>query len=188
MNQDSFLTGKLLIAMPGMPDPRFERSVVFMCAHSSESAMGIIINKEVEDVDFSELLKHYHLEIGQNTPNIPIMFGGPVELSRGFFLHSPDYSTGMGTEAVTKDVSLTASVDILHAIVDGHGPEHCLLALGYAGWGEGQLEQEILENGWLHCDADTELIFETPHEHMWEKAVSRLGVDITGLTSACGHA
>jgi putative transcriptional regulator len=186
-SSDNFLLGKLLIAMPGMEDPRFERSVILMCAHSADGAMGLIVNKPVEGLAFSELLLRYDLKT-TDTPEIPIVFGGPVELSRGFVLHSADYSGEAATVAVTSEISLTASIDILKAIAEGHGPRHSLLALGYAGWGEGQIEDEILANGWLHCDADADLVFDTPYGAMWQKAVAKLGADISGLSGNAGRA
>jgi len=187
-DSDSFLVGKLLIAMPGMQDPRFERSVIFMCAHSGDGAMGLIVNKPVEGLEFEELLHRYDLACGPQTPKIPIVFGGPVELNRGFFLHSADYGSDATTHAVTAEFSLTASVDILKAIAQGHGPKRSLLALGYAGWNEGQIESEILENGWIHCDADADLVFATRSDAMWQKAIAKLGVDLSGLTGSSGRA
>ena len=180
MKQDGedFLLGKLLIAMPGMQDPRFERSVVFMCAHSAEGAMGLIVNKPVEGLIFSELLQRYDLHPAPDMPSIPIVFGGPVELGRGFILHTSDYAGEAATVPVAAGISLTASVDILRAIVEGRGPKQSLLALGYAGWGEGQIENEILENGWIHCDADAGLVFGGDHEAKWQKAVNKLGIGI----------
>lgn len=185
---DPFLTGKLLIAMPGMQDPRFERSVILMCAHTAEGAMGLIVNKPVEGIDFSELLSRYDLPCSAEVPQVPVMFGGPVEISRGFFLHSPDYNDGKDTKNVTADIALSANTDILHAIAEGRGPRKSLLALGYSGWGEGQIESEMLDNGWIHCDADADLVFDTRCDDIWSKAIARLGVDISGLTSQSGRA
>jgi putative transcriptional regulator len=187
-SSDSFLAGKLLIAMPGMQDPRFERSVIFMCAHSAQGAMGLIVNKPVEGLDFCELLQRYHLNGGPETPKVPILFGGPVEINRGFFLHSTDYADADNTHPVTTEISLTASVGILKAISEGHGPRKRLLALGYAGWDEGQIESEIRDNGWIHCDADIDLIFTPHYETVWQKAIAKLGVDLSGLTGSSGRA
>lgn len=183
-----FLTGKLLIAMPGMQDPRFERSVILMCSHSEREAMGLIINKPVEDIKFDELLHKYNLIADTNMPPVPVMFGGPVELNRGFFLHSPDYHAEDNTHEVATDIALTADDAILHAIAAGNGPRQCLLALGYAGWDEGQIESEIRDNSWIHCDADPALIFETKTNAIWSKALAKLGVDLSGLTGTSGHA
>lgn len=187
VNED-FLTGKLLIAMPGMPDPRFERSVIFMCAHSAEGAMGLIVNKPVDGLDFAELLRRYNLPSDGLVRKVPILFGGPVDLGRGFFLHSPDYCDADSTHPVTAGISLTASQDILKAIAEGRGPQKSLLALGYAGWDEGQIESEIRDNGWIHCDADPDLVFSTRYENVWQKALGKLGVDISGLTGSAGRA
>jgi putative transcriptional regulator len=187
-SSDHFLTGKLLIAMPGMQDPRFDRSVIFMCDHSPERAMGLIVNKPVEGLDFGELLHRYDLAPGPQAPKVPIVFGGPVELNRGFILHSADYADATNTHPVTADISLTASVEILKAISEGHGPKKCFLALGYAGWGEGQIESEIRDNGWIHCDADSDLVFASHFETVWQKALAKLGVDISGLTGSSGRA
>jgi putative transcriptional regulator len=187
-----FLVGKLLIAMPGMEDPRFERSVIFVCSHGDDGAMGLIVNKPVEGVRFAELLERYSLPgselSGGEPPDVPVLFGGPVELDRGFILHSADYSNGEGTLAVTSEFSLTASVDILKAIVRGQGPKERLLALGYSGWGEGQIEDEIRANGWIHCDADADLVFGTDYAATWQKAIAKLGVDLSGLTGSAGRA
>ena len=185
---DNFLVGKLLIAMPGMADPRFERSVILMCVHSAEGAMGLIVNKPVEGLAFAELLRRYELAGGEDVPEIPIVFGGPVEMGRGFILHSADYTGEPATLAVTSEISLTASIDILRAISERRGPKQSLLALGYAGWGEGQIESEILANGWIHCDADASLVFGADYNAMWQKAIAKLGVDISGLTANSGRA
>ncbi|MGB8601152.1 MAG: YqgE/AlgH family protein [Rhizomicrobium sp.] len=187
-SNDHFLDGKFLIAMPGMQDPRFERSVVLICSHTPEQAMGLIINKPVEGLAFGELMRRYDLHSDASLPDVPVMFGGPVELSRGFFLHSPDYNGGENTRIVTEDLSLTADVDILRAISEGRGPKRCLLALGYAGWGEGQIETEMLDNGWIHCDADATLVFDAEAETIWTKAIAKMGVDLSGLTGASGRA
>jgi putative transcriptional regulator len=188
LEKNDFLLGKLLIAMPGMLDPRFERSVILMCSHSAEGAMGLIVNKPVSGLVFSELLLRYDLSLEAGAPEVPIVFGGPVELGRGFILHSADYTGEQATVPVTSKISLTASIEILHAIAAGRGPRRSLLALGYAGWGEGQIEREILENAWIHCDADPDLIFGTPYDAMWKKAIATLGVDISGFAGTAGRA
>ena len=187
-SSDDFLTGKLLIAMPGMQDPRFERSVIFICAHSAEGAMGLIVNKPVEGLDFGELLHRYKLSCDKETSSVPILFGGPVELNRGFFLHSSDYTDAENTHPVTDEISLTASLEILKAVSEGHGPRRKFLALGYAGWDGGQIESEIRENSWIHCDADGELVFSTRYEFIWQRSLAKLGVDIGGLTGSSGQA
>jgi putative transcriptional regulator len=185
---ENFLEGKLLIAMPGMPDPRFEKSVIFMCSHSAKGAMGLIINKPIEGISFRELMEKFTIEMAAGAPDMPILFGGPVNMGRGFVLHSADYGSANATLPVTSEISLTATTDILEAIATGHGPSKSLLALGYAGWGDGQIENEILANGWIHCDADPALIFDTDHEAKWETAIGKLGAAISGLSADAGRA
>ncbi len=187
-NGESFLEGKLLIAMPGMPDPRFEKSVIFMCSHSAEGAMGLIINKPIGGLSFHELVDKLGIGMTVARPDTPILFGGPVQMGRGFVLHSADYSGDESTMLLTPGISLTATVDILRAICEGRGPEKAILALGYAGWGTGQIEDEILANGWIHCDADPQLVFETNYESRWRTAIAKLGVDISGLSAEAGRA
>jgi putative transcriptional regulator len=185
---DGFLYGKLLIAMPGMPDPRFENSVIFMCAHSDQGAMGLIVNKPIEGLMLRELLEKLDLPVSGNARDAPIMFGGPMRTERGFVLHSGDYRGDETTMTVTEDVSLTATVDILRAIAEGHGPRKTLLALGYAGWGPGQIESEISANGWIHCDTDQAIIFDAASEAKWRSAFAKLGADISGLSAEAGRA
>jgi putative transcriptional regulator len=185
---DNFLEGKLLIAMPGMPDPRFEKSVIFICAHSSNGAMGLIVNKPLEGLSFRELMEKFEIAVTSDGGDTPILFGGPVNMGRGFVLHSADYNHDQATLPITAEISLTATTDILTAIAQGTGPMQSLLALGYAGWGEGQIEDEILANGWIHCDGDPSLIFSTPYEEMWETAIATLGADISGLSTEAGRA
>ena len=185
---DNFLEGKLLIAMPGMGDPHFEKSVVFMCAHSADGAMGIIINKPVTGLSFHDLMEKLELAVTPSTPNFPILYGGPVETGRGFVLHSGDYESSDATLPVSEDVSLTATLDILRAMADGRGPEHAIFALGYAGWSPGQIEDEIRRNGWIHCDSDPELLFDTGLDVKWAIALRKLGIDASGLSAHAGHA
>ncbi len=185
---DNFLEGKLLIAMPGMPDPRFEKSVIFMCAHSAKGAMGLIINKPIDGLSFRELMEKFNIAVTTDGPDTPILFGGPVNVGRGFVLHSSDYGSKDATLPVTSEISLTATTDILEAISKGQGPSRSILALGYAGWGTGQIESEILANGWIHCDADPTLIFDTDYEAKWETAINKLGAAISGLSADAGRA
>lgn len=185
---ESFLEGKLLIAMPGMPDPRFEKSVIFMCAHSAKGAMGLIINKPIEGLSFRELMDKFSIDVTANRLDTPILFGGPVHVGRGFVLHSSDYGSKDATLPITSEISLTATTDILEAISKGCGPTKAILALGYAGWGNGQIENEILANGWIHCDADPELIFDVGYEAKWEMAIGKLGAEISGLSAEAGRA
>lgn len=185
-----YLTGQVLIAMPQMEDPRFARSVVYMCAHTAEGAMGLVLNKLVENVSFPDLLEQLNIRSGKVEREIRVHFGGPVETGRGFVLHTADYVQD-ATLMIDKRVALTATVDILKAIADGSGPDHSLLALGYAGWAPGQLEQEIQANGWLSCPADTELVFGGPLDDKWERAMGKIGIDLeklSKLSGASGHA
>jgi putative transcriptional regulator len=185
---ENFLEGKLLIAMPGMADPHFEKSVIFMCAHSAEGAMGIMINKPVSGLSFHDLMEKLELKVKAETPNFPILYGGPVETGRGFVLHSGDYESSEATLPVSEDVSLTATLDILRAMADGRGPEHAIFALGYAGWTAGQIEDEIRRNGWIHCDSDPDLLFDGDVDGKWATALRKLGIDALGLSAHAGHA
>jgi len=185
---ENFLEGKLLIAMPGMSDPRFEKSVIFMCAHSAKGAMGLIVNKPIDGLSFRELMEKFEIAVTSDLPETPIVFGGPVNMGRGFVLHSADYDHEDATLAIVPGISLTATTDILEAISNGNGPAKALLALGYAGWGAGQIEGEILANGWIHCDADPALIFDTDYDAIWETAIAKLGADISGLCAEAGRA
>ncbi|NYS24040.1 YqgE/AlgH family protein [Rhodobacteraceae bacterium 2376] len=185
------LTGKLLVAMPGMEDMRFSRSVVCICAHSEDGAMGLILNKPLPDLRLPALLEHLDLlaENGnQHAPDAPVHFGGPVEHGRGFVLHSPDYSCGGATLRVTPDIAMTGTVDILQDMLHGRGPAQAHMMLGYAGWAPGQLEAEMLANGWLSVDATAALVFDTPPPAQWEAALRALGVDPVMLSGAAGRA
>jgi putative transcriptional regulator len=184
----SFLEGKLLIAMPGMSDPRFEKSVIFMCAHSAEGAMGIIVNKPVTGLSFQDMMQRLDLQVTDRTLNFPVLYGGPVETGRGFVLHSADYDSSDATLPVSEDVSLTATIEILRAMGDGRGPENAIFALGYAGWSPGQIENEIRSNGWIHCDSDSSLLFGTDLHAKWATALGKLGIDVSGLSVHAGHA
>ena len=174
--------------MPGMPDPRFEKSVIFMCSHSAQGAMGLIINKPIGGLSFRELVDKLGIGMTVARGGAPILFGGPVQMGRGFVLHSTDYSGEESTLPLTPEISLTATVDILRAISEGRGPEKAILALGYAGWGEGQIEAEIKANGWIHCDADPQLVFDTDYESRWRIAIAKLGANISGLSAEAGRA
>lgn len=181
------LNGKLLVAMPGMGDPRFDQSVIFMCSHSDEGAMGLIINKPAE-LEFSDLLEQ--LEITHDPEATPIMVhvGGPVEHGRGFVLHSADYDRSESTLEVTGGYGMTATLDILEDLSRGVGPKDCILAMGYAGWGPGQLENEIVHNGWLTCDARADIIFGDDNEAKWIAALESMGIDPLLLSATAGHA
>ena len=182
------LTGRLLIAMPGMGDPRFASSVVFLCDHSEDGAMGLIVNKPSKELAFRGLLEQLGIETGDNVPRVPIHFGGPVETGRGFVLHSMDYDTNSSTMEIGGRFGMTATLDVLEDIAAGSGPEQVILALGYAGWGPGQLESEIVENGWLVGEATDRLVFGVDDGAKWQAALAMLGVDALVLSSEGGRA
>ena len=169
INDGSYITGQLLIAMPGMRDERFAKTVIYMCAHTDEGAMGLVLNQRFEALTFAELMGQLELEQKYITNDVPVHFGGPVEAGRGFVLHTSDYQQDATLEVVD-GVALTATVDILKAIAKGDGPNKSLLALGYAGWGPGQLDMEIRANGWLQVPSDSEIIFDDKLETKWERA------------------
>jgi len=184
---EGYLEGQLLIAMPSIGDPRFEKTVIFLCAHSADGAMGLIINKLDEHVAFDELMEQLEIKVGKPKEQIRVHIGGPVETGRGFVLHTSDYQQD-GTMTVGPKFALTATVDILKSIATSEGPERSLLALGYAGWGAGQLDTEIQANGWLSCDADTDLLFDDTLDDKWERAIGKLGIDPSFLASTAGRA
>jgi putative transcriptional regulator len=192
---DGYLDGQLLIAMPVMGDPRFERSVIYMCAHSSEGAMGIMVNRPAGSIDFPELLVQLdiikeadQIKLPENAESMKVLKGGPVDTGRGFVLHSSDFYIENATLRIDDGICLTATVDILKAIAKGAGPKHAILALGYAGWAPGQLENEIQGNGWLHCDADQDLIFGGDVEEKYARALRKIGIDPGMLSNDAGHA
>lgn len=182
------LGGTMLIAMPGMGDPRFDRSVILICAHSPEGAMGLVVNKPTQDLSFSGLLDQLNIPLGPRGRDIRVHFGGPVERGRGFVLHSRDWDAGRATMEVPGGFGMTATLDILHALAGGTGPEQALLALGYAGWGPGQLEGEILRNDWLTAEAPADLIFSADDGGKWAAALKRLGIDPLTLSGSAGRA
>lgn len=191
----SYLDGQFLIAMPSMQDDRFARSVIYLCAHSDEGAMGIVVNQAVPQIDFADLL--VQLDIIAEGPEIRlpraasrmiVQRGGPVETGRGFVLHSADYFVENSTLPIDDNICLTATLDVLKAIASGAGPENAMLALGYAGWGAGQLEQEIQANGWLSLEGDTDLIFDTDLDGKYGRALSLLGIEPAMLSTEAGHA
>lgn len=182
------LTGQLLVAMPQMMDPRFARSVVYVCAHSEEDgAMGLVVNKLLASLTMDELMNHLKLEPARLNEARPVHFGGPVEPGRGFVLHTPDYQEE-ATLSIGAEFAVTATLDVLRAIGRGEGPRRNLLALGYAGWAPGQLETEIQDNGWLHCDADPDLIFGGDIEEKYLRALRKIGIDPGMLSNEAGHA
>ena len=182
------LDGKLLIAMPGMGDPRFEKAVIFMCAHSEDGALGLIINKPAPELEFSSLLEQLEIDTGPPRRDIRVHFGGPVEHGRGFVLHSSDYQSNASTLQVNDGFGMTATVDVLEELAHGRGPNSALLALGYSGWGPGQLESEIMSHGWLTCDAPPEIVFGEDDGTKWTAALKSMGVDALMLSSEAGHA
>lgn len=182
------LTGKLLIAMPGMGDPRFEHGVVYLCSHGEDGAMGLIVNKPAGDLTLAGLLDKLGIRVSDLTAPGRIHFGGPVETGRGFVLHSMDYGGNESTLEVDRGIGMTATLDILSDIAHGRGPERKIVALGYAGWGPGQLESEIAENGWLTADASPEILFRPDDGGKWAAALAALGVDALTLSSDAGHA
>jgi putative transcriptional regulator len=192
---DGFLDGQLLIAMPLMSDRRFARSVVYLCAHSEDGAMGLIINQRAPHISFPDLLERLGIVpsdaddgLSNDILTMSIHVGGPVETGRGFVLHSSDYFANDSTLPIENGVCLTATIDILKAIAAGEGPGQAILALGYAGWSPGQLESEIQANGWLNCPADMELIFDPDVESKYARAFAKIGIDPSHLVSDAGHA
>jgi putative transcriptional regulator len=190
-----YLDGQMLIAMPAMNDERFARTLIYVCAHSSEGAMGIVVNQPASNIKFPDLLVQLEvipaserIELPTQAEGVKVLKGGPVETGRGFVLHSADYFIESSTLPINEGVCLTATLDILKAIARGKGPASAILALGYAGWAPGQLEHEIQENGWLHCSADSELIFGTDISAKYDKALRKIGIDLGMLSSEAGHA
>ncbi len=183
-----FLDGQILIAMPGMGDPRFHRSVIFLCAHSAEGAMGLIVNKPAPDLRFRDLLKQLGIESRTEVGEIRVHFGGPVEHGRGFVLHSADYQVGGASLRVSDRFAMTATLDVLQDMARGTGPERALMALGYSGWGPGQLEGEIQANGWLTAPADPDLVFDLQDAGKWEAALRSISIDPMLLSPGGGRA
>jgi putative transcriptional regulator len=192
---DGYLDGQSLIAMPAMGDPRFARSVIYLCAHSADGAMGIIINQRAPNISFTELLEQLNIVPAEDRISLPsalhamaVHLGGPVETGRGFVLHSADYFKAESTLPIDESVCLTATIDILRDIAKGTGPDKALLALGYAGWAPGQLENEIQANGWLNCPADPVLIFDPEVDRKYLRALNKIGIDPVRLVNDAGHA
>ncbi len=185
-NSPDSLTGHFLIAMPQMGDPNFARTVVFLCAHGDEGAMGLVVNREADSIEFDKLLEQLGIDDPQIN-SIPVHDGGPVDTGRGFVLHSRDYFQ-KGSVEVTDTVAMTATVEILRSIAEGGGPRKRLLALGYAGWAAGQLENEIHANGWLVVDADDDILFGLELEDKWQLAMAKLGVNPAALSGTAGRA
>jgi putative transcriptional regulator len=190
-----YLDGQMLIAMPAMLDDRFSRSLIYVCAHSAEGAMGIVVNHLAPNINFSDLLVKLDvipaadlIQLPSRAGVVKVMRGGPVETERGFVLHSADFFIENSTLPIDNGICLTATIDILKAIARGDGPASAILALGYAGWAPGQLESEIQGNGWLHCTADSELIFGGDIGRKYDRALKKIGIDLGMLSSEAGHA
>ncbi len=183
-----FLTGRMLVAMPGIDDPRFERAVLYICDHSDEHAMGLAVNRPVEGLTVPDLLTRLGVESDIRLPEDLVLMGGPVERERGFVLHTDDYVSEGSSLQVGDGVALTATREVLQALASDTRPRRSILALGYAGWGPGQLEREVRDSVWLVCDPDEALIFGGDHEHKWSRALERIGVSAASLSGAAGSA
>lgn len=191
----AYLDGKFLIAMPALDEGEFGRSVIYMCAHSAEGAMGLVINKPLDHLSFPDLLVQLEIIPDEKRIRLPseardmrVHQGGPVDTGRGFVLHTSDFHLDASTLPISEDLSLTATVEILKAIAEGRGPEHSLLTLGYAGWAPGQLESEIQANGWLITDSDPDIIFSAADNDRYRRALATLGVDLAALSPVSGRA
>ena len=194
-DRSGYLDGQVLVAMPTMEDDRFARTVIYVCAHSSEGAMGIVVNKPAPHISFPDLLVQLdvisegeEIRLPDSAGTIQVLRGGPVESGRGFVLHSADFMIEDSTLPIDDGICLTATLDILKAIARGDGPANAILALGYAGWAPGQLETEIQSNGWLHCDADSDLIFGDDVDDKYGRALRKIGIDPGMLSNEAGHA
>jgi len=189
LGTDTDLTARMLIAMPGMGDPRFAQAVVFICAHSEDGAMGLIVNKPATELRFTDLLEQLDITPGDGARDIRVHFGGPVEHGRGFVLHSGEYrAESDSTLGINDEFALTATLDILEDLAQGQGPARSLLALGYAGWAAGQLESEIAENGWLMAEARADIVFGQDNTEKWRRALETIGVDPVMLSATGGRA
>lgn len=183
-----YLTGQLLVAMPTMADPRFHRAVIYVCAHSSEGAMGLVINKPLNDLRFADILNQLKITPrASSCAQIHVHRGGPVEVQRGFVLHTTDYQKP-GTVVVNNDIALSATTEVLRDIAEGQGPHHNLMALGYSGWGPSQLDEEIKRNAWLNVSTDPGLLFSEGTDNKWDLALARLGIAAHHLSGSVGHA
>ncbi|TAL00719.1 MAG: YqgE/AlgH family protein [Rhodospirillaceae bacterium] len=183
----SYLVGQFLVSMPAMADPRFENTVIYMCHHASDGAMGLVVNRCIEDLAFRDILAQLDIKPGRSCDDIRVHRGGPVETSRGFVLHTTDYKRE-GTLVVSSDIALSATTEVLRAIAGGEGPSRSLMALGYAGWGEGQLDEEIKQNAWLSVPADLDLLFADDLGSKWVRALGKLGINPAMLSASAGHA
>lgn len=182
-----YLTGQFLLAMPHMQDPRFEKTVIYICGHDTKGAMGLVVNKNLGHLTLKGLLEYLNIPQESIKRDLPIYFGGPVDTGRGFVLHSDDFSHA-GTISLGHHIALTATVDVLQSIAEGNGPRDCLLAMGYVGWAAGQLDAELHSNRWLQVEADSEILFHVPLEKKWEKAIAKLGIAPEVLSEEFGQA
>ncbi|HVY85560.1 MAG TPA: YqgE/AlgH family protein [Caulobacterales bacterium] len=185
---DAMLSGKLLVAMPGIGDPRFEKSVIMMCAHTAEHAMGLVINKPKEELTLGDVLDHLGISAAAEVAPRSVLDGGPVRPDRGFVLHSEDFDAGEGTQSVAPGIRLTATRDVLEAVAGDEAPARFILALGCSGWGAGQLENELKQNAWLVVDASDAIVFGVPNEDKWSAAIRTLGFDPSQLSGDMGRA
>lgn len=182
-----YIPGKCLVAMPTLSDANFARTVVYICAHTAEGAMGLVINRTIDQVTFPDILEQLGIDSTPACDRIRVHFGGPVEAARGFVLHTGEYQQS-ATLIVTPDIALTATTDVLRSMAEGSGPRHALMALGYAGWGAGQLDEELKENAWLMVDPDEDLLFTESADQKWDRAIRKLGIDPSMLSEDAGHA
>lgn len=182
------LAGKLLVAMPGIGDPRFARSVIMMCAHTSDHAMGLVLNKPKQELTLSDVLGHLGIAASATLSQLPVLNGGPVRPDRGYVLHSEDFAAGEDTQSLAPGIRLTATRDILVAMAGAAAPQHFVLALGCSGWGAGQLEDELRQNAWLVVEPDDAIVFGPAHEDKWMRAINTLGLEPSQLASDVGRA
>lgn len=184
-----FLTGRLLVAMPGIGDPRFEHAVILICLHNEEHAMGVRVNLPVDGMSVAGVLSRLGVQGQARNPLQDVLNGGPVERERGYVLHTDDYGVEGSTMPVAEGISLTATLEILEALTEPNtSPTRSVLALGYAGWSAGQLEMELRENVWLTCDAEPDLVFDENHDAKWQRALAHMGVSAATLSNQTGRA
>lgn len=183
----AWLTGKMLVATPGMQDPRFARAVIYICSHGPSGAMGLVVNRLFGEADFPALLEQLNIESSPDMPDIPVQFGGPVEIGRGFVLHSVEYARE-GTTRIDDVIAVTATIEIIQDIANGKGPDRAVMVLGYAGWSGGQLEEELKDNGWLTVETDQEILFDRNFDTKWERALSKIGISPAMLSNTQGSA
>jgi len=187
--ENTYLAGRLLVAMPGIGDPRFERAVILLCEHDGSHAMGLTVNRPVDGLTIADLLVRLGVETGSEAPGDLVLLGGPVDTERGFVLHTRDHGCGPGSVHIDRDLTLTASREILRVLAAREGrPRRAVMAVGYAGWEAGQLEREIRENVWLTCEADEDLLFDDDHDHKWSRALAKIGVSPENLSAQPGRA